>query len=158
MNNPDPMKYCPDCHKKMVILTSYSRFCDEIGETVTVDNCRPYLACPDGCIAHVPGEVYLDGYRQKIQDRIEEWIFENTHSFAEFSKKFYTKKQALVYIRSKSKTIKCDDKRFDPHVMKNVFNWFIFHVNLCGQSFYLKKSVQKYCETGKGWFPLSEGF
>lgn len=158
MNHLDPMKYCPECHKEMVVLTQYSKYCSEIGEMVTVKNCRPYLACPDGCIAHVPGEAYIDGYRQEIQRRIESWILEGIRSFSEFSEKFYTRRQAFGYVKRQSRKVECEDKRFDPKVINSVFDWFCFHVCICGQKFYLRKSVEKYCETGRGWFHLSEGF
>ncbi len=158
MKRKNPMEYCPECHKKMVRTTVYSEYCDEIGETITISNCEPYLACPDGCVAHVPGEVCMDEYRLRIQRRIEEWILERTQSFEEFSKNFYTKRQAISYINRQSKKVSCEDERFNPRVIKNVLDWFCFHARICGQNFYLKKSIEKYCETGKGWFPLSEGF
>lgn len=47
---------------------------------------------PDGCVAHVPGEVCMDAYRLQIQRRIEEWILENVRTFEEFSKNIYTRK------------------------------------------------------------------
>ena len=47
---------------------------DEIGETITINNCEPYLTCPDGCVAHVPGEVCMDAYRLQIQRRIEVFL------------------------------------------------------------------------------------
>lgn len=102
------MKYCPDCHKKMVETTVYEKYCSDIGETIAVVNCEPYLTCPDGCVAHVPGEV-LDALRLQIQGRIEEWIFNRIQSFDDFSKLFYTKAQALAYIKRQAKVISCND-------------------------------------------------
>ena len=106
MNKYDSMEYCPDCHKKMVEMTVYEKYCSDIGETITVVNCEPYLICPDGCIAHIPGEV-LDAFRLQIQCRIEEWIFNRIQSFNDFSKLFYTKVQALAYIKRQAKVISC---------------------------------------------------
>ena len=157
MNKYDSMEYCPDCHKKMVEVTVYERYCSDIGETITVENCEPYLTCPDGCIAHVPGEV-LDAFRLQIQRRIEEWIFNRIQSFNDFSKHFYTKTQAMTYIRRQSKVISCNDARFNPRVIRNVLDTLCFHVCICGQNFYLKKSVKQYCMSFNGAFPLSEGF
>ena len=156
MNKYDPMKYCPDCHKKMVETTVYEKYCSDIGETIAVMNCEPYLTCPDGCIAHVPGEV-LDAFRLKIQERIEEWIFNRIQSFDDFSKLFYTKAQALAYIKRQAKVISCNDTRFNPQVINNVIDILCFHVCICGKKFYLKKSVKKYCMYFNGLFPLSEG-
>ena len=157
MNKYDSMEYCPDCHKKMVETTVYEKYCSDIGETITVMNCEPYLTCPDGCIAHVPGEV-LDDFRLKIQERIEEWIFNRIQSFDDFSKLFYTKAQALAYIKRQAKVISCNDTRFNPQVINNVIDILCFHVCICGQKFYLKKSVKKYCMYFNGLFPLFEGF
>ena len=156
MKKLNPMEYCPECHKKMVMANDYVKFCSAIGETISIENCRPYLTCPDGCIAHIPGEVF-DAYRLKLQKRIEEWILGNIKSFDDFSNHFYTKKQALAYIKRKSKTISCEDERFNPQVIKNVLDRLCFHICICGQGFYLKKSVKKYCQCFNGYFLLSEG-
>ena len=157
MNKYDSMKYCPDCHKKMVETTVYEKYCSDIGETIAVVNCEPYLTCPDGCVAHVPGEV-LDTFRLQIQGRIEEWIFNRIQSFDDFSKHFYTKAQALAYIKRQAKVISCNDARFNSQVINNVIDKLCFHVCICGQKFYLKKSVKKYCMYFNGLFPLLEGF
>lgn len=155
MNNP--MEYCPDCHKKMVETTVYEKYCSDIGETITVENCEPYLTCPDGCIAHVPGKV-LDAFYSQIQKRIEEWILNRIHSINDFSKFFYTKAQAIAYIRQQSKMISCNDARFNPQVVKNVIDRLCFHVCISGQNFYLKKSIKQYCVSFNGIFQLSENF
>ena len=157
MNKYDSMKYCPDCHKKMVETTVYEKYCSDIGETIAVVYCEPYLTCPDGCVAHVPGEV-LDAFRLQIQGRIEEWIFNRIQSFDDFSKLFYTKAQALAYIKRQAKVISCNDTRFNPQVINNVIDILCFHVCICGKKFYLKKSVKKYCMYFNGLFPLFEGF
>jgi hypothetical protein len=156
--HPNPMKFCPECHKRMVMTNTYVKFCHEIDEIITVNSSEPFLSCPDGCVAHIPGAVYLDGYRLQIQRRIEEWILSNVKSFEDFSRTFFTKRQALAYICRQSKIVSCDDQRFNPRVIKNVLDWYCFHARICGQNFYLKKSIEKYCQTSCGWFPLSEGF
>ena len=157
MNKLDRMEFCPDCHKKMVETTVYEKYCSDLGETIAIKDCEPYLTCPDGCIAHVPGKV-LDAFRAQIQSRIDEWIFNRIKSFNDFSKHFYTKTQAIAYIRRQSKMISCEDARFYPQVIKNVLDMLCFHTCICGQNFYLKKSVKKYCMSFNGLFPLSEGF
>jgi len=158
MERDNPMEYCPECHKKMITTTAYSEYCEEIGETITINNCEPYLTCPDGCVAHVPGEVCIDAYRLQIQRRIEEWILQNIRSLEDLSEHLYTKRQTLGYIKKQSKKVSCEDQRFNPRVIRNVLDWYCFHIRICGQNFYLKKSVKKYCQTSCGWFPLSEGF
>ena len=157
MNKYDPMEYCPECHKKMIEATVYEKHCSDIDETISVENCEPYLTCPNGCIAHVPGKV-LDAFRLQFQRRIEEWMFNGIQSFSDFSKSFYTKAQAVAYIKGQSKLISCNDERFNPQVIKKVLDLLCFHTCVCGQKFYLKKSIKKYCQTFDGHFPLSEGF
>lgn len=151
------IRKCPDCHSEMVLTNVYSTFCDEIGEIVSVKSNEPFLSCPKGCVAHVPGDVCIDGYRLEIQRRIEEWILQNIRTMEELSSHLYTKRQAIGYIKRQSKIIQCEDSRFNPRVIKNVLDWYCFHIRICGQNFYLKKSVEKYCFTSCGWFPLSEG-
>ena len=102
----------------------------------------------------------IDQWHLKVQHRIEEWIFERTCSFEGLSKCLYTRRQALAYIRRQSKLMECNDRRFDLQCVRSnlhEYHWF-FHITICGEMFFLKKSVEKYCQTGKGWFPLSEGF
>ena len=142
----------------MVLTDDYVQFCSAIGEKINVHSEKPFWTCPDGCEAHVPGEVYFDGYRRRIQQRIEEWILESIRSFEDFSNHFYTRRQTMAYLKRQSKIIKCEDERFNPEVIKNVIDWECFHTCICGQKFYLKKSVEKYCQTFDGHFPLSEGF
>ncbi len=149
------MRTCPKCHKEMILTNEYKTYCDEISEKIIIKSPRPFWTCPDGCVAWVPGEVCIDGYRLQIQRRVEEWILSNVKSFEDFSERFFTKKQTLGYIKKQSKIVSCDDQRFNPDVIKNVLDWYCFHVRICGQTFYLKKSVEKYCQTSCGWFPLS---
>ncbi len=156
MNWKDNKYWCSECHKEMVLTNTYTQFCPEIQEEISVPSHRPFLMCPDGCEMHVPGEVCIDGYRLQIQRRIEEWILQHIHSFEELSKYCYTKKQTLAYISRQSKKIHCDDERFNPKVINNVLDWYCFHVRICGEHFYLKKSVKKYCRNFCGWFPLTE--
>ena len=141
----------------MILVDTYAEFSPEIMEMVSVKSAEPFWSCPDGCVAWVPGEVCMDQYRLQIQRRIEEWVLKNVGCFEELSSLCYTRRQTLAYIRKRSKSVECDDRRFSPRVIRNVLDWFCFHVRICGQKFYLKKSVKKYCETGNGWFPLSEG-
>ena len=149
---------CKKCLKKMILRKSYSHFSSKIGESITVENCRPYWECPDKHESMLPMEV-MDEWHRCINRRIEEWTFSHIHSFEDMTKYLFTKRQALGYIKRQSKKIKCDDNRFKPFFIKNFlkWHWYFYHVMICGQMYFLKKSIIKYCETGDGSFPLSEG-
>ena len=126
---------------------------------MTVENYfRPYWECPRCHNGLTPMDM-IDEWHKLIWKRIEDWTFEHIHSFEDMSKYLFTKRQALAYIRKMSRRIKCDDKRFDKEVIEGILGWhvYFYHVNICGQMYFLKKSVRKYCETGKGSFHLSEG-
>ena len=62
------------------------------------------------------------------------------------------------YIKRQAKVISCNDARFNPQVINSVIDKLCFHACICGQKFYLKKSVKKYCMYFNGLFPLVEGF
>lgn len=158
-NNEECEFGCPECHETMVRSNTYKRFCSQIGEIVTVENYfRPYWECPKCHHTLTPMDM-IDEWHRCINRRIEEWTFSHIHSFEDMTKYLFTKRQALGYIKRQSKKIKCDDNRFKPFFIKNFlkWHWYFYHVMICGQMYFLKKSIIKYCETGDGSFPLSEG-
>lgn len=151
------MEKCDFCHFDMVEKHVYTKYNDIIGEMITVNNVVFY-ECEKCRMQKIDSKIALDKYMHEVQLKIEEWLFKKIQLPGDVERYFYTFEQALQYIYHQSSIVKCDDLRFDKEFIDKYLECSCFHIRIDGKLFFLKSSIQRYCDGKSSEWKFSEGY
>ena len=131
---------CFDCAHELKWQRRYTVDDPYVGR-ITVPG--KYLHCPNCGSDEVPYET-LKMVENVRKDRAVKLLWIRAESPVEFEKQYVRSKEAAAILGITCQTI----------AQSKAIRKYIFNLSIGGIRYWLKESVERYRETGNGWFPL----
>ena len=133
---------CCDCGKEMLKRRGYSEKDDDVGLIKTDGE---YWECPECGCQLVPSETLqvVDDIRKDRTDRL---LWMRAGSPDEFNRQYISTKEAATILGLSYQT----------GAKSEILRYAIYNLSIYGIRYWLKESVERYRDTGNGWFPLIE--
>lgn len=133
---------CFHCNTKLKKSKRYAWSTQNVGD-FSIDTDKEVYTCPNCGNQLIP--LGLWGTMELMeQERIEELLLKKIKHFSDISKDFISLKEASILLNKSWQAVKCDGK----------IKTLTYHVQIFGETFYYKKSIQQYINTGDGRLKL----
>ena len=117
-----------------------------------------YEKCPKCGKSWVPAEVYLDARTEQTQVVIEKWLSKKVKSVRSAERWFFSRKQAFEYLSNPQNQLAENKRLFDEQHLQKSLKRICFNISVCGEEFYLKSSIVRYCRGETPRWHLDDGY
>jgi len=149
-------QFCSDCNCWSVTAHRFIWLDKDIGKEIVIRG--DYEKCPKCGKSWIPAEVYLDMRTKTTQTVIEKWLSKRFKSVRFAERWFFSRKQALEYLSNPQNQLAENKRLFDERHLQNSLGRICFNIHVCGEEFYLKSSILRYCLGQAPKWYLDEGY